>query len=217
MAFREDIKQEIDSYIRGHLASEQWHKDFFSFISDESLSERLAEEFMSVRYIYKFLEGMQVDGFLQTAQIKLQILFYASIYEAIIHHILFDVMKDHHEVNNLLTTEKYNRISVSKEFDNLTHDGKEILTMYKTIGRRDVTKVRFDEKVKVFVKLGFITSDLGDELIDIYEIRNAIHIHAELRKGIQYEMEKSTVAYRRMQVFKEQVVRKLQELGQTQR
>jgi len=219
VAFQEEIKQEIDNYVKGHLASEQWHRDFFNFINDEQLAQRLAEEFLSIRYIYKLLEGMQVDGFMLTAQIKLQILFYASIYEAVIHHILFNVMKDVEEVKELLITERFNKISVSKELDSLTHDGKDILTMYKTTGKRDITKVRFDEKVELFVKLGFITAKLGEELIDIYEMRNAIHIHAELKKlrqGIQYEMDKSVIAYRRMQVFREQIMNKLEVLQQTQ-
>jgi hypothetical protein len=158
---------------------------------------------------------MQVNGYMLTAQIKLQILFYASIYEAVIHHILFNEMKDVKEVKDLLITEKFNKISVSKELDTLIHDGKNILTMYRTTGKRDITKIRFDEKVEVFVKLGFITAKLGEELSDIYEMRNAIHIHAELKKlkqGIQYEMDKSVIAYRRMQVFKEQITNQLQQL-----
>jgi hypothetical protein len=36
---------------------------------------------------------MQAKDFLLTAQIKLQILFYASIYEAVIHHLLLFIMK----------------------------------------------------------------------------------------------------------------------------
>ena len=47
------------------------------------------------------------------------------------------------------------------------------------------------------------------ELIRIYEIRNAIHIQAELKKQIEYHLLLSKIAYRRMQPFLEQIKNKL--------
>ena len=51
--------------------------------------------------------------------------------------------------------------------------------------------------------------DFSSELIEIYSYRNAIHLVAEQRKGITYELELSKKAYRRMQPFIEQVQEKL--------
>lgn len=89
MAFAEEIKKSVDEYARKHIADEDWHKSFFDFIDDPKLANRLGEEFLAARYIYKLLEGLEADEWLQRAQIRLQILSYASIYEAALHHLLF--------------------------------------------------------------------------------------------------------------------------------
>ena len=51
--------------------------------------------------------------------------------------------------------------------------------------------------------------DLASEIIEIYSYRNGIHIIAERRKGINYELELSRKAYRRMRPFIDQLKEKL--------
>jgi hypothetical protein len=43
------------------------------------------------------------------------------------------------------------------------------------------------------------------EIIEISEARNAIHIHAETRKGLDYQLDLSKRAYLRMEPFIDQV------------
>lgn len=206
MPFNDTIKKEIEDYIKNHLPDEVWFDDFFDFINDNTLKSRLAEEFKAIRYLYKFFEGIQADDWLKNAQIRIQIFYYASIYEAIIHHILFELLKEEECVKKLFETKVYKKISVSKELNELEHDGKKIQTMYEAIGKREITTIRFENKISVAVELGLIEPTLGNELQQIYDLRNAIHLHAEIRKGIAYEIEMSTIAYRRMQVFREQII-----------
>lgn len=52
-----------------------------------------------------------------------------------------------------------------------------------------LTQVRFDRKVRCARALGIVDEDLSGDLIAIYDARNAIHIHAEIRKGVEYELE----------------------------
>ncbi len=113
----------------------------------------------------------------------------------------------------------------------LSHDGKTMIPYYETVQKRDITKIRFDEKCRTAFQLGILAEipeqgkesaeilpdlknidDLpvfGAELIRIYEIRNAIHIQAELKKQIEYHLLLSKIAYRRMQPFLEQIKSKL--------
>ncbi|WP_026915929.1 hypothetical protein [Christiangramia portivictoriae] len=205
MPFKDEIKQEIESYITNHLPEENWFENYFDFIDDQKLRIRLSEEFKAIRYIYKFFEGIQAEEWLKNAQIRIQIFYYASIYEAVIHHILFEILPDKLEVKKLFITKTYKKISVSNELNELEHDGKKILTMYQKDINREITTIRFEDKVDASVKLNLINEKLGEELKDIYRLRNAIHLHAEIKKGIEYEMEMSTIAYRRMKVFKEQI------------
>src|SRR5699024_3447096 len=113
----------------------------------------------------------------------------------------------------------------------LFHDGKTIIPYFETLQKRDITKVRFDEKCIAAFQLGILTGipeqndstadilpDIKQiagmptfcaELIRIYEVRNAIHLHAELKKEIDYHLALSKIAYRRMQPFLNQIRTKL--------
>lgn len=212
MAFTPELKKQINAYISVHVAEADWHTDYFSFISDSALALRLGEEFISTRYIYKLLEGLEAEDWLLRAQIRTQILSYASIYEAALHHILFDDLSANPLVQALLEGMTYKHITLPKhnlaKLDKLLeHDGKTVLPMYKTVSKIDETKIRFDKKAECAEKLGLIDAGLRDELIEFYEARNAIHIHAEIRKGLSYELDLSKRAYRRLMPFKDQITR----------
>lgn len=208
MPFNPKLIHEVNTYIENHLPlDEKYYEDYFSYINDKELKEVLVRDFMSARYVYKFFEGMNAKGWKQIIQIRIQIFLYASIYEAIIHHLLFVDFKDHELVIKLKTGPQYKQISVSKELDGLIHDNKKILTMYK-VDKPDrvISTIRFDDKVNTFFELGFISEDLAKELKEIYSLRNALHLHAELGKDLTYTLNMSKVAYRRMIIFHDQVI-----------
>lgn len=141
----------------------------------------------------------------------MQVLSYASIYEAVIHHILFDVLTAQPQVVSLTEFPTKKQISIPPASlalleKHLEHDGKRIIPTYEAIGKTDESKVRFDKKAECAEALGLIEGWLKDELIEFYEARNAIHIHAEIRKSLDYQLDLSKRAYWRMQPFKEQLV-----------
>lgn len=211
MAFDAKTQHAIKSYITAHVADEAWHVAYFDFISDSVLSQRLGEEFISTRYIYKILEGLEANNWMLRSQIRLQILSYASIYEAVIHHLLFEECSDSPQVKALTEFPTKKEISIPSASraalqKHLVHDGKTIIPTYISVGRTDETKVRFDKKAECAAALGIIESTLKDELVEFYDARNAIHIHAEIRKSLDYQLDLSKRAYRRMQPFKEQIV-----------
>lgn len=210
MAFDIETQKKINEYLSAHLADRQWHKDRFDFINDNDLEEKLADEFISARYIYKLLEGITAEDWLLKAQIKLQILSYASIYEAVLHHLLFEELNDREEVIELTEFKTKKLISIPSNKlktleKELEHNGEKIIPTYEAIGKTDETKVRFDRKAECAYKLGLIEDWLKDELIEFYEARNAIHIHAEIRKSLEYQIDLSKRAYRRMEPFIEQL------------
>jgi hypothetical protein len=200
------------------LGDEKWHQEFFSFINDGKLAARLGEEFFSTRFIYKILEGINADKGLLRAQVRIQVLSYASIYEAVIHHILFERLPTDPAVAQLTEFPTKKEIAIPQGQmaiikAHLRHAGHEIIPTYAAVGKTDISKVRFDKKAECAQSLGFISRRLRDELTELYEARNAIHIHAEIRKSLQYQIDLSRLAYRRMAPFKEQVTNKLAKLG----
>ena len=237
MPFEKETKDSIMSYCLRDLPNDDWYNNAFCFIKDSVLKARLISEFKNARFIYKFFEGMAAVDELLLAEVKMQVLMYASIYEATIHYVLFDeYYKNDPIVQNLLTQNVNKPYSIpthqlSKINDLLFHDGKTIIPYFATTQKRDVTKIRFDEKCIVAFQLGILkdipeqsdpTADIFpeinplpgmptfcSELVKIYEVRNAIHLHAELKKEIAYHLALSKIAYRRMQPFLQQIKDKL--------
>lgn len=224
MPFKKELIEQIDEYVTSHLPDDGWYEGYFSFIKDEVLSKRLEKEFKTIRYIYKILEGLKSTDELQLAQIRIQVIFYASIYEAMVHYLLFDRLKDKDEVKELFYITMPVEISIpqykkDRIIDALEHNGREVLTYEKRKKKTVESKIRFDAKAEVMCKLCLIDTKLKDELIKFYEYRNAIHIHAEIKKDLEYELEMAKVAYRRFKPFREQVLdglKKLEEKNEEQ-
>lgn len=232
-----EIRDAILTYCMRDLPDETWYENAFDFVKDSALKERLISEFKNARLIYKMFEGLAAKDELLLAEVKMQMLMYASIFEATIHYVLFDqYYKNTRIVQNLLTQKVNKPISIptsqlSALNGLLSHDGKTIIPYFETSQKRDITKVRFDEKCIAAFQLGILTEipEQNDptadilpdvkqiagmppfcaELIRIYEVRNAIHLHAELKKEIDYHLALSKIAYRRMQPFLNQIRTKL--------
>lgn len=211
MPFNENLIKEINDYVVSHLPDDDWYENYFSFIADKTLAERLEKEFKTVRYIYKILEGLKSTDELQLAQIRIQVILYTSIYEAMVHYLLFDKLKDQDEVKELFFITMPVQIFIpehkkAKILNALEHNGSEVLTYEKKKKKTEESKIRFDAKANVMYKLGLIDDTLRKELIKFYEYRNAIHIHAEIKKELEYELEMARTCYRRFKIFREQVM-----------
>jgi hypothetical protein len=211
LAFEKTVRDSVDEYVRKHIAGEAWHAAYFDFINDRELASRLSDEFLSTRYIYKLLEGLEADGWLLRAQIRLQVLSYASIYEAVLHHLLFSTLRSDERVISLTEFPMKKVISIPAQNlaalkMHLSHDGKEIIPTYIGVGKTDDTKVRFDRKAECACEIGIIDEWLRDELIEFYEARNSIHIHAEIRKSLNYVLDLSRRSYLRLQPFRDQII-----------
>lgn len=91
---------------------------------------------------------------------------------------------------------KYKRDKLEKE---LIHDNKEIIPYYEVVESVDKTKIRYDQKVEACFKLGLIDENLKNDLVKLYEYRNTVHIEAELKKGLNYDLAMGELAYRRVE------------------
>ncbi|WP_379134078.1 hypothetical protein [Paenibacillus sp. sgz500958] len=184
--------------------------NYFSYIQNKDLVERIKTEYINARFIYKMFEGLAATDDLLLAQVRVQIIMYTSIYEAIIHEVLFEQFKTELIVEELKYIKSQKQISIpndkKKELEGaLTHMGKPLLVYYEDFVKRDITKIRFDEKCQVAQKLNLITSAMCGKLIELYNIRNAVHIHAELRKSIKYELQMSLEAFTLMKEFNKHI------------
>jgi hypothetical protein len=218
MSFDTATKEKILEYVQAHLPAPDWYTNYFDFVTDAELRDRLSEEFKAARSIYKIFRGLDAEEWWQRAQVRIQILQYASIYEAVLHHVLFDRLANEEQVRRLLEFPKLVRVSIPTAKKDalekaLDHDNKVIIPTYQGTGRVDISKVRFDDKAACAADLGLIDQDLARDLVAIYEARNAIHIHAELRKSVVYGVEMARTAFRRLGPFRSQLVSALKVRG----
>ena len=223
MAFSKELKKEIEEYCNNHLATDSWYENEFSFIKNEELKNRIIGEFKAIRFAYKLYEGIEATGENLVFEVRNQILAYASIYEAVIEDVLNTYYNDTTEFDDLMHHSIPIKISIPQakqdELQNaLSHDGKIVVPFYYSKKKKEKPQVRFDDKCRTAEKLGLIHKiylddnteiDLPTEIIEIYSYRNGIHLIAEQRKGINYELQLSKKAYRRMRPFIDQIKMKL--------
>lgn len=211
MALDPRLREQLDAYARSDLAGDlDAHIKFFDFLDDDpELQRRLGEEYFTARYIYKFFEGMRIDeDWARRAQIQLQVQQYASIYEACIHHLLFECASGHPDVLRLLRVDTLKPWSVSTELQARlaavkADNGRTVTAAIKSTISLGAEKVRFDSKVRAAAAIGMIEHDLAVEMVSFYSARNMIHIHAELKKGADWswEIDFARKAYWRLEKF----------------
>lgn len=230
MAFSEKLKNEIELYCNNHLPQDSWYENEFSFIQGLDLKNRIITKFKAIRFAYKLYEGIEATNENLLFEVRNQILAYASIYEAVIENVLNSYYSDTVEFDSLMHHIIPMKISIPQSKQDilqnvLSHDGKVIVPFYYTRKRKEKPQVRFDEKCRTAEGLGLIHKfinddgveiDLPSEIIEIYSYRNGIHIIAEQRKGINYELDLSKKAYRRMRPFIDQLKDKLIQDGKIQ-
>lgn len=212
MAFPEKLKKEVEEYMNKHHQDKAWWERYFDkeLVADLDLASRLVQEMIALRSIYQLLEGLRAKNELLRAQAKIQIITYASVYEAVAHQILFRTdLRNSAEVKKLLIKDKYVRRAMPKPCQNLTHNGEEIFTMAKVPDIRDERYIKFEEILSTAETLGLVDSSLHSDLLELYNLRNAIHIHAEIAKGVKYELEVSKKAHKLLKSFKSQIIKGL--------
>lgn len=227
MPLEKGIIEDIKNYCESHLPENNWYENEFNFISDDNLRKRIIQEFKAIRFAYKLYEGIQAEEENLIFQVRNQILSYASIYEAIIEYVLTTYYNATKEYDELMHHCIPVQISIPKEKqsqleDILSHDGKKIVPFHFARKKKEKSKIRFEDKCNTAKDMGLIHSftdtsgnkvELPEEIKEIYSFRNGIHLIAEQKKRISYELELSKKAYRRMRPFIDQIKIKLKKDG----
>lgn len=205
MPFSESVQKSINEYVEKYTGDSSFYSEYFWFISDEDLRTRLEEEFKSARYVYKLLEGMQAKDWLLTAEVRIQILLYASIYEAVLHHVLLQDYATTDSVRRITTYQARKKVNISSTIKQKIVDAYaptgEIAVYQLEPATVDERKIVFEEKAATALELGLIDQPIYELVVKVYSLRNAIHLHAELRRNIAYEIEAARDAYWHLQGF----------------
>lgn len=205
-----------------HIPSLEWIGKLFDFIRDDELRERIIQEYYNARYVYKFFEGMSADGEMLKSESRLQVIMYANIYEAVIHHVLFSLYHNNPLVKELFFSNELIRWSVNDRMKHKleeciirTTDDKNIRIIPCKFGKtkKSDAEIKSCSKASCAKQLGLIDDAMCTLITEIYSLRNGIHLHAELRKRIDWDLSKAKEAFWHIEGFIQQIKSQLQKDG----
>lgn len=200
MPLEEKERLRVLSYCEKHIEPSDWFRSQVKFVEDEKLIDEMNLAFYSARHMEKLGEALAVSGDKRHPHLKFQIVQYASIYEAIIVHLLFVRYKNHEDVKKILTDREYVKVSdVSKAI--IDRDGDNLAFCKKKLVCRDPIHIRFEDKLKTAVSIGIVLPNIRPELLALYKTRNAVHLESAARNSVTYEAKQAAIAYKRLKPF----------------
>jgi hypothetical protein len=203
MPIKTEIIGELTTYIDRDLPQGLiWYIEQFSFIEDRKLKEYLANEFYTARYIYKLMEALNVKARDLNAHVKFQIIQYASIFESVICYLLWNKYKDHEAVQKIQYHLEYHPVQALSKKSRIFFDDEEVyICRLKKDVKTPEYSIKFDDKVNAAVEIGFLKSDLAEDIKQIYKLRNNVHTSKAAKAQFTFELEQSKKAYLRMEPF----------------
>lgn len=201
---------EVLAYCKRDLPSDMdWYRNEFDFINDTNLRDELARAFYASRYIYKLMEALAIDGDELHAHLKFQMTQYASIYEAAINWLLLNRYKENEKVKNIQLHKAYRPVAALAGPTSIQYDGEQVHPCLYKDAKTPWTSIPFQDKVDAACDIGLIEESLGDEIKEFYQLRNAIHIESAAKRQIDYEIDGTKLAYRRLRPFVDQIKEKI--------
>ncbi len=207
MPLEEILRNSIQAYCKRDLPGDlKWHVDQFSFITDLELQRRLGRAFYSARYVGKLMEALFASGDKIHPFVKFQIMQYASIYEAVVSHLLWGRYVEHPEVKSLQTHKAYKPVNALSSLTSMKYGEEELFTCVYRDAKTQRNSIPFKDKVDCAVRIGFIEEAYSEDIKRIYELRNLAHIETEAEKQIEVELDQAKKAYWRIKPFIEKIV-----------
>ena len=212
MPLKERTRKAVHDYCVKDLPGDlQWHVDQFSFIDEKELRQRLGRAYYSARYMYKLMEATFANGDEQHPFVKFQIMQYASIYEAVITHLLWRRFSTHPEVIQLQTHKAYKPVSALAGITRIKYGDEELHTCVYRDSTTPKNAIPFKDKVDCAVRIGFVEVAYAGDIKRTYELRNLAHIETEAARQLEVELEQSKAAYWRLTPFLEKAASFLNE------
>lgn len=202
MPLNQDLIEKVISYCDNHIETEDKIKELFNFIKDENLINIIIQEYKSARYIYKLGESLGVSDEKFIPHAKFQIIQYASIYEVVIVHVLWNYYSENKHVKEIeYYTQLKKAASMPSNIKISTKDEKDVFLCIEESKRNSQHSIKFDDKVDAAVSIGFVDRFLGEEIKEFFRIRNGVHIENAMKNNINYELNVSQLAFWRIKPF----------------
>lgn len=194
-------KKEFSKIINQKIASCKQNADnkTFDFIDNQALRKMLIKSINEAVFVKNLADSLSINFSDAHPLNEIQILHYASIYEAIIDYILEKYFSS--KIMDLLKRPKYIKHNINR---NISIKEETIsLELYSIkYEKRKLYDIQFEERVKKMIDLGIDITDIKEKLIQLYKFRNNIHILKASNKKIKFT--KKSVK----ELFDESILRK---------
>ena len=135
--------------------------------------------------------------------LKFQIVQYAGIFEAVISHLLIHNFKDNERVLSLQKKIEYKPVDALSNGTEIKHNGNLVYMCVKSEKKLawSTNNIRFDEKLKVAQKIGFVDDGVAKIISEIYGLRHTIHPEKAVKDDVVFQKEQVRLASDTMDVF----------------
>lgn len=176
--FRKVIEPEIEN------CKQMGDINLFGFIEDNPLKIKLVKSYKEAVFVKKLIAKMSINNTDAHPLNEIQILHYASIYEALIDYVLEKYYPN--EVKTLLKKPiMFKEADVCKSVE-IKKDSEKLYLCRMIANDKKLYKVKFEDRVKKSIELGMVDSQIKVELTQLYDYRNHIHILKASLNGHNY-------------------------------
>jgi hypothetical protein len=212
MPLTKSLRQPVVTYILRDIAPGkpagqkpmEWFLARFAFVDNATLRKHLAEAFYQARLNEKTREALGLRKDFNNVFVKMQILLYASIYEALIDYAL-EKNKTEPTVASLLRQEFFSPVPALSGATELTYKEADathkIVTCKKKVRTQKLKEIQFKDRLNAAVALGFVKAANQEELEALYTSRNKIHILAAAADDFKPDGLQSSKAYQNLFAF----------------
>jgi hypothetical protein len=167
--FRKVIKPEVE-----HCKPKE-NINIFDFIENKTLRKNLEKSYKETVFVKNLGDKLSINFTDAHPLNEIQILHYASIYEAIIDYVLENYYKD--EIACLLKERILKDTDVCKSIEiKCLADSENLYLCKAKIIKKKLYQIKFEHRIKKAVDLGLVDSSSQADIVKLYDYRNHIHI-----------------------------------------
>ena len=178
----------------------EWFKQQFNFIDDLNLREHLADTYYQTRFAYSLMRTLSLPLGKHKGILKLQIIEYASICEALLNYTITKYFKD--EFESTYASVEYQDISNSiSNLLKVSFDGHDTFFCKKKTKKASITYCSNPQKAEFAFKKGIITLDTMNAYCTLYDLRNNAHILKAAANNYYPKIKEAKSAYELLYTF----------------
>ena len=181
-----------------------WFKKKFDFIDDTKLQEHLADVYYQARFTYTLMRTLSLPLGKHKGILKLQIIEYASICEALLNYTITKFFKE--EFEKEFASEEYHNItnSISKKVK-IQFDGQPAFICKRKTIKASISFCSNPSKAEFALKKKILSLQTKEKYCELYELRNNTHILKAVANDYYPKIPEAKSAYELLYTFIEEI------------